>query len=137
MPVLLRTDIQKNRAYLTLAGLVADEELRQGVDQYIAQLGTLRPGFTTVTDLSSCRPLSQTGVAEVRRAAQACVGRGIQATARVVQQTTVAMLQFQRVSREEGYTAFTVPSLMEAERLLDEEVRLSLGAHAQAAAALP
>lgn len=127
MPIHLRADPALNRAYLSLTGLVGDAELRDGLERYITLVSGLSPGFTTVTELAGCRPLSQEGVAQVRRAARACVERGIRAAARVVSQTTVAMQQFQRVSHEEGHPAFTVATLEEAERMLDAAVGSASG----------
>jgi hypothetical protein len=123
MPVELRKDPAKNRMYITLSGLVSDEEARVGTDQLVELVRTLRSGFTAVTDLSTCRPLGQLALVEVRRAAHACREHGLLAAARVAPRTSVVHIQLQRVSTEEGYTTFTVTSVAEAERLLDEEVR--------------
>lgn len=123
MPVELRRDLTKNRLYLTLTGLVLDGELGEGVDRLVRLAQGMRPGLTVLTDLSACRPLSQRGVAEVRRGALALMQRGLRATARVVPQPTVASLQFQRVSGEAGYAAFIATTRLDAERLLDEDVR--------------
>lgn len=123
MSIEIRVDSRRSRLYVTFTGLAADEEVRAAADRFIAAAGQLKPGFTAVTDLSDSRPLSQAGVAEVKRAVEGGVKLGMRAVARVLHHSTVVSFQFSRVSTEFGYPVFTVTSLADADRLLDAEMQ--------------
>jgi hypothetical protein len=119
MAIQLHLDEQKNRLYLTLTGLMTDAEMRVAADQTIEVVKKLRKGFTVLNDISQFRPMTKDGVNEVARVGVFCAQHGMRATARVVGISPTAHQQFQRVAKENGYTAYTAQSVEEAEALLD------------------
>jgi hypothetical protein len=119
MPYTLKTDTQKNRLYLTLSGLMNDDETKKAADACIEAMKKLRPGFKVVNDISQFRPLTKEGVGHVKRVGELAVKLGMTATVRVMGISPTALHQFQRVSKEAGYTAYTAQSLEEAEAMLD------------------
>jgi hypothetical protein len=115
----IRYDEGKQRLYLVLSGLMSDDDAREAGEQTIEMVKKLPQGFSIVTDISEFRPLSQVGVAHVRRAAEFCAKCGMKATARVVGISPTALQQFQRIAKEGNYTAYTARTVAEAEALLD------------------
>lgn len=120
MAITLRLEEAKNRLYLVLTGLMSDEEMTDGANRTIEAVKKLRRGFTVLTDISQFRPMTKFGVEEVKRVGIFCAQHGMKATARVVGISATASAQFQRVAKENGYTAYNVASVAEAERVLDE-----------------
>src|SRR5690349_19242184 len=119
MGITLRLEEKKNRLYVTLAGLMSDEEMKAAADQTIEQVKKLRKGFTILTDISKFRPMTKQGVEEVKRVGLFCAANGMKATARVIGISPTAHQQFQRVAKENGYTAYTATSVDEAESMLE------------------
>jgi hypothetical protein len=119
MPFTIRVDHDKNRMYLTLTGLMEDEETRAAADASIDAFKTLKPGFFVINDISNFRPLTKEGVAHVQRAGEVARKLGMRATVRVVGISPTAHAQFQRAAKQGGYTAYMAQSVEEAEKLLD------------------
>ncbi len=63
--------------------------------------------------------MTKNGVNEVKRVGEFCAAHGMKATARVIGISPTAHQQFQRVAKENGYTAYTAQTVPEAEALLD------------------
>jgi hypothetical protein len=122
MPFEIRTDLKKNRLYVTLSGLMEDAEVTLAADATIEAVKKMMPGFAVVNDISKFRPLSQGGVQEAKRAGEFAHKMGMVATVRVVGASATVHNQFERASREGGYTAhtYTAQSLAQAEELLDK-----------------
>lgn len=120
MAITLRVDEKKNRLYLVLTGLMTDEEMTVAAEQTIAEVKKLHRGFTVLTDISQFRPMTKFGVEEVKRVGIFCAQHGMKATARIVGISATAHAQFARVAKENGYTAYNVHSLEEADKVLDE-----------------
>jgi hypothetical protein len=119
LPFTIKIDHQKNRLYVKLVGLLGGEEMLEGSRQTIKAMESLKPGFTIITDISECRPLSQEGFQEIRRVAETGLKLGMRISARVVGPSTITRLQFKRMSREAGYDSYNAASLEEAEAMLD------------------
>jgi hypothetical protein len=115
----LKVDEERNRLYLTLTGLMTDDETRIAADACIEAVKKLRPGFHIINDISQFRPLTKEGVTHVKRAGEFCAKSGMKATVRVVGISPTVHQQFQRAARESGYTAYTAQSVEEAEAMLD------------------
>jgi hypothetical protein len=64
-----------------------------------------------ITDISQFRPMTKLGVEEVKRVGVFCAQHGMKATARVVGISPTALEQFQRVAKENAYTAYTAQSV--------------------------
>jgi hypothetical protein len=82
----------------------------------------MKPRFTVVTDISTFRPMTQIGVGHVKRVGQSGLQLGLLATCRIIGESAVAKMQFDRASHEAGYVSYDVGTLEEAERVLDEVV---------------
>jgi hypothetical protein len=119
MPYDLRIDLAKNRLYLTLTGLMDDEETRIAADACIEAFKKLKPGFGVVNDISAFRPLTKAGVAHVQRAGEVAVKLGITASVRVTGVSPTAHQQFERAAKSGGMTTYTARNVAEAEALLD------------------
>ncbi len=115
----VRVDFVKNRVYLTLAGLMSDEEAAEAADKTIAAFRTLTAPFTCVTDISAFKPLTQKGVSQATRAGEIGRALGMRATVRVLGPSAVVAQQFQRASHTGGYSSHTARTVEEAEALLD------------------
>lgn len=118
----IRIDHVKNRLYITLPASFSREELHQFGDQVIEAVRRLKPGFTMVTDISVCQPMSVDKVEEVRRVGEFGRRMGMKAAVRVVGVSTITKMQFRRVSREVGYNSYFADSLAAADALLDQEL---------------
>ena len=119
MPFTIRLDEAKNRMYLTLTGLMTDEETKVAADAAIEGFKKLKPGFCVINDISKFRPLTKEGVAHVKRAGEAAAALKMRATVRIVGISPTALQQFQRAAKEGAYTAYTAQSMEEAEAMLD------------------
>ena len=123
MPHDIRVNPERNRVYLKLVGLFSDEEAQLAANEIIVAFSKMLPGFTCVTDISAFRPLTQDGVKEIRRAAEAGRGLGMSATVRVLGASAVAAQQFARSAVEVGFVALTAATVEEADAMLDARGR--------------
>lgn len=117
----VETDLARKRLVLHIIGLLTDEEARGAADAVLAAATKLPPPFDVINDLSQARPLSQTQLAEVRRATAGLVQLGMRRVVRVVGVSGVAQMQFSRESQTAAQVsaAGLVASLDEAHALLD------------------
>lgn len=68
MPFQIRPDAAENRPYLTLQGLISDEDAVACVAAVFESVPHLRRGFHVINDLTTFRPLTQAGVEAIKRA---------------------------------------------------------------------
>jgi hypothetical protein len=113
-----QADLAKNRLVITLVGLLSDEETRLAVDAVLAEAKRLRPPFDLINDMSNLRPISQVGLAEIRRAMTSLAEMGLRQVVRVTGVSSVVQLQFKRETQG-AYPVELVPSLAEAHAFLD------------------
>jgi len=117
----VRADVRKNRLYITFVGFFSDDYMREACDRVIAEAGSLRPGFSIITDISQCKPATQRGAETIRRTQEHLAAHGVGRVVRVVAPDNV-IIKFQFQRRGQGYyKADTANSLAEAERMLDEK----------------
>lgn len=109
----------KNRIYFTMRGTITADEARAAADEVIKHVASLRPGFDTISDIAGLEPLSPEALEHIRRANAALVSISAGRTIRVVGRSAQAAVQFERLSKEKGYSAQLAFSLQEAERILD------------------
>ncbi len=118
----LRTDIDRNRLYITLKGRITAEESKQAARQLMADIKTLEPGFDVITDISDLEPATKNEAKTVMEAQNALIGHGVNRIARVVGtelKATVGKIQFDRASRQTKIAAENFDTLEDAERYLD------------------
>jgi hypothetical protein len=116
-----RADTLNNRLYVTLAGFSDDAQMRRNVDQVIAQLPKLRPGFVMISTITEMRATSAGGARELERAMQAYKRHGISRIVRIVRivgEEVLGKLQLQRLANEAGIPVAYATSQEGAEALL-------------------
>lgn len=124
MPVTVRIDHARSRVYLVLDGYIQDDEAHREADRVIKEVGELEPPFDVISDISTFKPGSPKAAAEMIRAQEAMVKRGLRFTVRIVSDDgVVAKMQLDRTSRVTGIKADYVTSLRAAEDLLAEKVK--------------
>ena len=114
-------DRGKNRLYLTLEGMLDPETADQHVEDMLDVAEELEPGFDMVNDISAFKPLSQETTDAIERGKAGLTDMGVSAVVRVVGDSVVSKMQFDRVGTEsEGYHVATAETREQAEALLDE-----------------
>src|SRR5437762_12461722 len=102
MPVQIRTYPDRNLLYVYLDGYLGDDEVVAAVDRVIAEIGRLDPGFDAITDIRHFKPGSPKVAEELMRAQRAYKARSVRRLIRIVGESVVAKMQFQRTGKEIG-----------------------------------
>lgn len=102
-----------------MRGAVSAEEAARAVDEVLAQLPNLRPGFDTISDIAGLEPLSPEALEHIRRANQSLIQLQPGRVVRVVGRSAQVAVQFEKLSKQLGYSALLAFDVQEAERLLD------------------
>ncbi len=112
----------RNRIYIRMDGFLKDEEVRQAIDQFIAEIKTMRPGFDVINDLTTFKPVSPQGTKEIERMIRYSNQHGVRHVMRVTGPNYIARLQFERLNKTAASSNLTeyVATREEAERRLDE-----------------
>jgi hypothetical protein len=116
----VRTDAQKKRIYLTIAGVNDVKTANDGAAKMLAAARSLGAGFDLVNDISTMKIVSEE-VGAVIMKAQAELGKlGPRRVVRVVGSAAMAAMQMSRTGREAGatYGVQTVATVAEAEAAL-------------------
>lgn len=116
----VRADQQKNRLYITIAGMLDLKQAADAAGQCIAAAKTLRPGFDIVNDISQMKPGGDEVTAVIAKA-QGEIGKlGPKRVIRVVGKAAVAAMQMNRTAKEAhvAYNANIVATVGDAEALL-------------------
>lgn len=116
----VRSDIFKNRLYVTLDGYFTDDETKEAADRVIQETKKLKPGFDVINDISRFKPASPNGAEDIRRVTQYFADHGLRRAIRIAPSSYFTANQFARISRETGYNAEIAASTNEAERMLDK-----------------
>lgn len=129
-------DRAENRLYMKLDGMLEQEMADDVVEEITDRLDELRPGFQVINDISEFKPVSQDATDAIERGKQAIADRGVNAVVRIVGDSVIGKMQFDRVGDEiEGYHVATAESREQAERFLDrfqQEADAGAGADARA-----
>jgi len=121
----IRTDLTKNRLYVTLYGFSSMDQVNDTIREMKEAVQQLKPSFDVVTDISNYKP----ALPEIAQAIQwmqvFLKQSGMRRAVRIVSTTTqgprVTSSQFARTSRTVGYEAEIVSSVAEADRLLEDD----------------
>jgi hypothetical protein len=119
----IRADVGKNRLYVTLRGFFSPEESKIAADLVIDCAKKLKPGFDCITDLTTHKPGSETGIAETKRGQAFIIKHGLRRVVRIVTTSYLSKLQFERTGKEVGFPQgidYAVTSVEEAEKILDQ-----------------
>ena len=115
------TNPEKNRLYIKFVGVFSAQEMASTTTELNTLLKDLKPGFTVVSDISEYKPSSQETAEQIKRGADNLVKKGMKKLIRVIGESAVAQMQFDRTAQAGGIQANTAASIQEAERLLDNE----------------
>ena len=116
----LDVDHETNRLYLSLKGLLDAETAEAHVEEMLAAADDLDPGFDMVNDISTFKPMSQEATEAIERGKDGLTERGMSAVVRVLGESVVGKMQFDRVgSGSEGYHIATAETVEAAKELLD------------------
>lgn len=114
-------DAGKNVIYMEFIGAFRKEDMLATNEKTLNLIKDLKPGFTVINDISQYT-VSGPEVAElITVGGKKLIDRGMKRLIRIVGESAIAQMQFQRTSKHAGYQAHTVASLEEAERLLETE----------------
>jgi len=113
-------DRAENRLYLTLSGMLDAETGRDAVDDLAAAAGELDPGFTMVNDISTFGLVSQEATDQIERGRRIIDDEGVSAVVRVLGDSIIGKLQFDRVAGDREYQVADAESVEQAEAFLDE-----------------
>ena len=115
----LEVDTETNRLYMKLDGMLDAETGQRIVDEleeeYVPQL---EPGFDLVNDISEFKPVSQDATQAIERGKQLIAGAGVSAVARVMGDSVIGKMQFERHGDDDYHTT-TAESREQAESFLD------------------
>jgi hypothetical protein len=118
----VRTDPAKNRLYIRLGGFFRGRDVDPALGRLEGALGTMRPGFDVVTDLSDFVPGSPGAAEALKRGGEMVKQHGRRNAVRITGGLMTGLMQFKRLLRgvfdEESVKYAT--SLVEADRILDE-----------------
>jgi hypothetical protein len=120
----VRVNLAKNRIYIFFRGFMKDEVVKAAVDQIVAGVDRLKPGFDVITDISTFRPAGKQGTEEITRGQDYINRHGVHRIVRVVdaKKNLVSQNQFARLSEntyDKKINIESVGSLAEAESLLE------------------
>jgi anti-anti-sigma regulatory factor len=115
----VRSDPDRNRLYLTMAGHLDGAERQVVTKALMAEAAKLQPGFDIVSDISALHATDEAGFKDLLRAKAALKLKGSGRVVRVVK-IPLSRIQITRVSEAAGYDSDCVDSVEEADRLLDE-----------------
>ena len=111
-------DKAKNRIVMQLKGFMLEEEMIKASNEVKNGIDLLTPGFDVINDISEFRPATQEVRELIKKVQVYAVSKKL---ARVVRITgnVIGKIQFDRASKEAGYTGITVDTLEEAYKFLD------------------
>ena len=116
-----KSDIAKNRLYVTFKGRLEVKEVDAGGTNVIQEARKLKPGFGCISDISEFIPTSEEGRVSMQNTMKALKDMKMGHVVRIVKNLeSVAGSQWQRTSHSVGYDAKQVTNVADAEILLDK-----------------
>lgn len=119
----VKSDVEKNRLYITLVGFFHQDEMKACTDTTIAEIKKLKPGFDVVTDVSQFKPVGQEALDEVARGQAFFKSAGIRHGIRIEGDAVLSSNQFSRVGKAVDYNPNIVKTVADADKLLDSYSR--------------
>lgn len=116
----IHVDTAKNRIYLTLEGFIDEPKAQACIAAFKAGIDQLQPGFIVISDLQGFKPVSRRVTELIAEGQQYELDHGMSKVVRIMDQHTLGIMQFERISKETGVPVVGVTSLAEAETLLNE-----------------
>ena len=112
----IKADVQKNILYTKLEGFLKSEDVKDFMNVIELESKKLKKPFVAITDIRKYRPSGPEVQEIIERAMGVAIQNGMGPAIREMQQSVIAAMQFQRISKSfHGYQAFVVSSMEEAE----------------------
>jgi hypothetical protein len=118
---IIKTVQEKNRLYVTLIGFFTVVEMKKCVDETIQATKKLTSGYDVITDISQFKPGIPEVAKEIERAQAHFASSGVRRGLRVVGESALTGMQFNRTGKQAGYNSNNIDTLEEAERILDNQ----------------
>ena len=114
-------DKEKNRIFLQLKGFMQDDEIIEASNKVKEGFKVLKPNFDIINDISEFSPATKYGREIIKETQIMAVKNGVGRVVRVVG-NVIGQIQFERTSKEAGYTAVSVSNLQTAYDYLDNKL---------------
>lgn len=116
----VKSNIPKNRIYLVIKGKVDLEEIKKVSAAIIAESKRLKTGFGVISNIMDFIPADESVRTVMMETMRLMKEGGMGHVVRIVKQDGVVVAnQWQRTSRQAGYSAEQAYSVEEAEHILD------------------
>ena len=115
----VKADVEKNRLYISLVGFFKLEEMQKCTDDVIEESRKLKRGYDVITDISQFKPAGPETIKEIERGQEHFKSTGVGRGIRIVGESVLSGMQFNRTGKAIGYIPDTVATLADAESLLD------------------
>lgn len=114
----VHADPEKNRLYITIAGHLTPDDMRQVGESIAQEVVKLSSGFDVINDISDAHPTDEAGLKQVAEIQKYLVSKGMRRVIRVTK-VLISELQMKRASQNSRYYWIVAPSVGKAEKLLD------------------
>lgn len=115
----IRVDTVRNRLYVTLVGFFSLEEIKKCGDETIEATKRLRTGYDVVTDITKFKAGPPEVAEDIERVQAHFRKSGARQGVRIVGGNVLSGMQFRRTGTSVEYNSVNVPSLEDAEKLLN------------------
>jgi hypothetical protein len=116
-----RADTRKNRLYVNFIERMDVEEVKVSGADVIQEAKKIKPGFGIISDISEFSPTTEEGRLGMQNVMKTLKEMGVSHLARIVKHhNSLSSYQWQRTSKAVGYAADEVPTMAEAEIMLDK-----------------
>jgi hypothetical protein len=120
----VRHDIEKNRLYVTLIGILKIHEVKQIKEEMFSSIEKLSPNFDVVNDLSRLIHSDDNTVPIALEILKFEIEKKVSRIVRVVGQSKYGLIQFAKYTRkEEAQHIKYVPTMEEAELYLSNNLK--------------
>jgi len=119
----IQSNPTKNRLYITIEGKINMDEVEDTIAEIKAGCQKLKSGFSVISDIATFIPVDEEVRQKIADTMKYLVEHGMGKVIRVIVDSPTSQVtgfQWQRTSKEAGYTADIAPSIEEAERILDQ-----------------
>lgn len=115
----VKIDIQDNRLYLTLSGVISIPEAMKVRDEIFKGVESLKPGFDVINDLSKYIHADESGAVYLQDVTRFFIDKKVNRIVRVVGQSKTGLMQFAKYSQlVETINIKYLPTMEEAEAFL-------------------
>jgi len=118
----IKADIEKNRLYITMAGFLSASEASDIKIDIMNGVSKLSPGFDIINDISNFRLGLDETVNILNETIEFLISKKVNRIIRIVGSSRAGLIQMaQHTKKTENYKTRFVPSLEEAEEILNKK----------------